>query len=111
MTERLFISIKSKADNMKGRVTTKFASELATPELRGFFIRNALKRGEFYCIQVNVSRANDPDMAYLSPELNYISSYAIHRGKQIEQDIWSVVGVIQCFDVTQEVLFRDKLLT
>jgi hypothetical protein len=48
-------------------------------------------------------------MGYLNPELSYISSYAIHRGKQIEQDIWSVSGLIQVIDITQEVLFRYRL--
>ena len=110
ITEQLFIAITAADENVRSRVSTKFSSELNTPELRRFFIRNALKRGTFYCIQVKISRANKPDMGYLNPELNYIGSYAIHRGKQIEQDIWSVVGIIQCFDITQEVVFRDKLL-
>ena len=55
-----------------------------------------------------MSRADEPDMEHLNPELSYISSYAIHRGKQIEQDIWSVTGVIQLFDITQEALIRNK---
>jgi hypothetical protein len=49
-------------------------------------------------------------MDHLNPELSYISSYAIHRGKQIEQDIWSVCGVIQLLDITQETLIRHELL-
>lgn len=61
-------------------------------------------------MQVNLSRAEEPDMDYLNPELSYIGSYAIHRGKQIEQDIWSTIGLIQCFDVTQETLFRYQLI-
>ncbi len=48
-------------------------------------------------------------MEYLNAELGYISAYAIHRGKQIEQDIWSVTGVIQVVDVTREALLINKL--
>ena len=44
------------------------------------------------------------------PELSYISSYAIHRGKQLEQDIWSVAGVVQVFDITKEALIRYQLM-
>ena len=49
-------------------------------------------------------------MAYLNPELSYVGSYAIHRGKQFEQDIWSVIGLIQLIDITAEVLSRQKLV-
>jgi len=57
-----------------------------------------------------LSRTDEPDLEYLTPELNYISSYAIHRGKQIEQDIWSVSGVVQLFDITQEALIRSRVI-
>ena len=79
--------------------------------LQKMFISRALKRGLFFCIQVKLSRTDDPDMDHLNPELSYISSYAIHRGKQIEQDIWSVSGVIQLLDITQETLMRHELLS
>ena len=49
-------------------------------------------------------------MEYLAPELGYIGSYAIHRGKQLEQDIYSVAGLVQLVDNTQETLFRHSLL-
>jgi hypothetical protein len=49
-------------------------------------------------------------MEYLSPELSYISSYAIHRGKQIEQEIWSVAGIVQLIDITKETLFRHQII-
>ena len=75
------------------------------------FISNALKKGQFYCVRLVFSRVERPDMDYLNPELSYIGAYAIHRGKQIEQDIWSVVGAIQCFDISEEVMMRYQLLT
>jgi len=59
---------------------------------------------------MKLSRAAGPDMNHLNPELSYISSYAIHRGKQIEQEIWSVAGIAQIFDITQEVIFRYRLM-
>jgi hypothetical protein len=79
--------------------------------LQRMFISRALNRGLFFCVQVRLSRTDDPDMDHLNPELSYISSYAIHRGKQIEQDIWSVAGVMQFLDITQETLVRHELLS
>ncbi len=109
LTHVLYIAINPDMERVDQAVTTKLASELGSAQLKKEFINNALKRGVFYCIQTKLSRTNEPDMDHLNPELSYISSYAIHRGKQIEQDIWSVVGMVQLFDITKETLFRHQL--
>jgi hypothetical protein len=106
----LYVSINPENEMVDKAVTTKLESELQSDKLKKIFISNALKRGEFFCLQVVVSRTYEPDMQYLSPELSYISSYAIHRGKQLEQDIWSVSGVVQVFDMTQEAMTRYHLM-
>ena len=106
----LYIAINPENEMVDKAVTTKLDSELQSDKLKKIFIKNALKRGEFFCMKVVVSRSDEPDMQYLNPELSYISSYAIHRGKQIEQDIWSVAGVVQVFDITQEAMVRYHLL-
>ncbi|QBG35450.1 PilZ domain-containing protein [Litorilituus sediminis] len=111
VTELLYIAINPNIEQIERAVTTKLASELNTPELTRFFIKKSLKQGELYCIKLKLSRADSPQMEYLNPELSYIGSYAIHRGKQIEQEIWSVAGIVQLFDVTTETLFRYKVLS
>lgn len=107
--ELLYIAINPSYDMVDKAVTTKLASEFGTDKLKQIFIHQALKQGKFFCVMLKLSRAAEPDMDYLNPELSYISSYAIHRGKQIEQDIWSVAGIVQVIDVTPEVLFRYHL--
>jgi len=111
VTQLIYLAVNPDEKNVDKSVSVALDSELNTPELRGFFMKKALKRGQFYCLQLTMSRTNEPDMEYLNAELSYISAYAIHRGKQIEQDIWSVVGVIQVFDVTKETLFSHGLAT
>ncbi len=108
-TELLYIAINPRANLIEEAITTKLASDLGSQKLKHMFIHQALKKGEFYCVMVKLSRTAEPDMGHLNPELSYIGSYAIHRGKQIEQEIWSVAGVAQIFDVTQEELFRYQL--
>jgi len=110
-TDILYIALNPDIESVDKSVTTKLASEFENNELKTLFIINAQKKGCFFAIQVKISRTDEPDMDYLSPELNYISSYAIHRGKQIEQDIWSIAGVVQLFDITQEVLLRNEVYT
>ncbi|MGB1263832.1 MAG: PilZ domain-containing protein [Cognaticolwellia sp.] len=90
-------------------VSIKLASELSDEASRQAFIEQALQQGTFFCLMLKLSRSDEPDMDHLNPELSYISSYALHRGKQLEQDIWSVAGIAQILDVTDEVLFRMQL--
>ena len=109
VSELIYIAINPDKPNVSEAVTLKLASELDTPELARFFIKKAQVRGKFFCIELKLSRSDEPQVEHLHPELSYISSYAIHRGKQIEQEIFSVAGVIQFIDVTQEILLRNQL--
>jgi len=109
ISQILFIAIENKTEQVDKAVRVKFDNELNTPELREYFIKQALEKGYFFCLQLKISRTNEPDMEYLNSELSYISSYAIHRSKQIEQEIMSVVAVIQYTDITHEVLFSHGL--
>ena len=110
IVDMLYVSINRSIQSIEQGVIAKLASELNSDLLQKMFIRKALKRGEFFCFQVKLSRSNEPDIQYLSPELNYVSSYAIHRGKQLEQDIWSVAGLVQVFDITNETLSRYNIM-
>ena len=108
-TLTLYIAIKNGADEINDVVTTKMASELNSTDDRNRFIDNALAQGEFFCVMMKISRTAEPDIEYLNPELNYIALHAIHKAKQIEQEIWSVAGIAQIFDTTQEALFNYQL--
>jgi len=110
ISETLYIAINLENEMIDQAVTTKSSGELESPMLQRMFVSRALNSGLFFCVQIKLSRTDEPDMDYLNPELSYISSYAIHRGKQIEQDIWSVSGVVQLIDITQETLARHELL-
>lgn len=110
IVDTLYISINPDNEIVDQAITTKLESELKSDILKKMFISKALKRGEFFCMQVMLSRTDEPDMQHLNPELSYIGSYAIHRGKQLEQEIWSVAGVVQVFDITEEALNRYALM-
>ena len=109
ITDSIYVSLDMEKNSVEDTVITQLGSALETDKLKQIFISKALQKTCFMCLQFKLSRVEEPDMELLNPELSYISSYAIHRGKQIEQKIWSVVGVIQIFDITQEVLFRHRM--
>jgi len=109
ITEVLYIAIAKDIEQVDRGLNIKFEHELNTQELRKNFINQALDNGHFYCFQLKVSRTSSPDLDYLHTELSYISTYAIHRGKQIEKEILSVVASIQYIDITHEVLYSHRL--
>lgn len=111
VSELIYIAINRSITDIDKSITIKQASELNTLQMRRFFIKKSLKEGDFYSLQLKLSRSDEAHMEHLNPELAYIGSYAIHRGKQLEQDIYSVAGVIQLIDVTQETLLRYALVT
>jgi len=107
--ELIYIAIKHDTADIAKSVTIKLASDFKTAEMRSFFVKSSLKQGDFYCIQLKLSRSDEAHMEHLNPELAYIGAYAIHRGKQLEQEIYSVAGLVQLIDITQETLFRHEL--
>ena len=111
ISKLIYIAINPNITDIDKSVTIKQVSEFNTPLMRRFFIKKSLKEGDFYSLQLKLSRSDEAHMEHLNPELAYIGSYAIHRGKQLEQDIYSVAGVVQLIDVTQETLLRHELIT
>lgn len=109
LSDILYISIRSDAMSVDQSTKVKLLSQFESVKLRKMFVSNALKTGDFYAIQLKVSRTDEADMEYLNPELAYVGSYAIHRGKQLEQEIWSVAGVVQLYDITHEVMARHGM--
>jgi hypothetical protein len=109
VSELIYIAINPSISDIEQSVTIKQVSELNTAQMRRFFIKKSLKQGDFYSLQLKLSRTDEAHMEHLNPELAYIGSYAIHRGKQLEQEIYSVAGVVQLIDVTQETLLRYAL--
>ncbi|TYK65945.1 PilZ domain-containing protein [Colwellia echini] len=109
VSELIYIAIKGNMSDVENTVTIKRISELNTVQMRRFFIKSALKQGEFYSVKLMLSRSDEANMEHLNPELAYIGSYAIHRGKQLEQDIYSVAGLVQLIDTTPETLLRHSL--
>lgn len=105
----LYLRVQPTGDAIHEVFVSKVGDDVATKQHQDLFIRSAKKFGEFLCFKLVLSRTGTPDMEQLSPELNYIGAYAIHRAKKLEQDFWSVVGVAQVIDITEETMFRYKV--
>ena len=99
-SENIYISIH------KDEIKAVSEKELGTKEDRVEFIKTAMSKGSFYCLNSSFARAGRPDMSKIGIELNYISVYAMHKGKEIEDELWSINGIIDLKDITSEVVSR-----
>lgn len=68
------------------------------------FLKKALKKEILFVFQLQVSKTGRPDTDYLANELKYVSHYALHKAKDLEEALWSVTGVGDLIDITEEVL-------
>ena len=75
------------------------------------FVTACIKRELFFGFRVYISRTGRPDTDYLSKELSYITQYAMHKAKVLENELWSVVGVGEMLDISNELMQRFKIET
>ncbi|MGY5452190.1 PilZ domain-containing protein [Agarivorans sp. MS3-6] len=90
-------------------VSVRNAESFSSPSQLREFVNLSLGRGLVHCFSLQLSRVGRPDTEYIQRELDYISHYAIHRAKQLEDELWSVAGVIEVTDVTEELMQRFNL--
>lgn len=67
-------------------------------------ISSAVKSQLVFVMRLYLSRTGRPDTDYLSNELKYVSQYAMHKAKDIEEALWAVSGVGDIVDITEEAL-------
>ncbi|MFT5542386.1 MAG: hypothetical protein ACI97K_000388 [Glaciecola sp.] len=90
-------------------IVAQWENELATHRSKMQFIKAALAKGQFYAFSVHISNIARPDTTFLEQELAYITRYAIHKAKQLEEQMWNIAGQVFLTDVSQEVLYRYQL--
>ncbi|MCC5827088.1 PilZ domain-containing protein [Alkalimonas sp.] len=81
------------------------------PEKKGFIEQIINDRAAVFCYRIWLSRTGRPDSDFIAQELSYISQYAIHKAKLLEEELWSVVGVGELMDITDELLLRLDITT
>ncbi len=87
-------------------IQCKLKSEVGNREQQIEFICQSKKTGRFMALRVYLGATSKPDMSYIRRELEYIHIHAIHRAKQLEDQLWRVIGSGELLDITTEVEFR-----
>lgn len=102
----VFVAFDPSKENIDEAIKSRFADQFHGDKERKNFIAQAMEAGQFIAIKVFLARAGRPDMERLQSEINYVGVYAIHRAKVLEEQLWSIIGVGDLVDVTDEVMIR-----
>ncbi len=105
----LYIAYDPSNRDFESAITAHWESELATHRSKLQFIKTAQERGKFFAFSVYINKTPRPDTSFLEQELSYLSRYAIHKAKLLEEFMWDISGQVFLSDITDEFLFRYQV--
>ncbi len=109
ITAEIYVAFDPTELDYEAAIVAQWENELTTHRSKLQFIKTAMARGEFYAFSVHISRSNRPDTSFLEQELLYVTRYAIHKAKQLEEQMWDICGQVYLTDITQEAIYRYQL--
>ncbi|ALS97696.1 PilZ domain-containing protein [Lacimicrobium alkaliphilum] len=105
----LFIAFDPAAQEIHQAFQVRVAQQFRDDSQRRQFIRNAQHQGRFLALRLFVTRTGRPDISLLNAELNYVGTYAVHKAKMLEEQLWAIAAVADIIDVTAESIYRYGL--
>ncbi len=105
----VFLRFKPGQDSIEQSFETKFDFDFQLHSAKKAFIDDVVNTDVLFAFKIFLSRTGRPDTEHIAKELGYVSTYAIHKAKVLEEELWSVVGVGEVVDITDEVLLRSNL--
>ena len=106
----LFIAFDPSKELTGDAINSYFTEHFTQPEQRRQFIAQALQNGQFIAVKVFLARTGRPDFETIQSELNYVSVYAVHKSKLLEEQLWNIAAMGDIIDVTDEVLRRFEFV-
>jgi len=110
--QEVFIAFNSGEIDPEKSTIAQWETEIATHRQKYRFIKNAILEAQFLAFRVTVNHVIRPDIALLEHEQQYLSQYAIHKAKELEEMMWNISGQLYITDISDEVRIRyglDKL--
>ena len=102
----LYIAFNPAKSEIREAIKPRFSEQFRDHNQRVKFIEDAMANGQFIAIHVYMSLTGRPDLDLLQSEFNYVSVYAIHRAKELEEQLWSISAMGNLIDITDEVMTR-----
>lgn len=102
----VFLRFTPGKDSIEQSFETKFDFDFQQNSAKKAFIDSVVQSDLLFAFKIFLSRTGRPDTDHIAKELGYVSTYAIHKAKVLEEELWSVVGVGDVVDISDEVLMR-----
>lgn len=83
-----------------------FNFEFATADELKLFAVDAIAQHTVFAFRFFLTRTGKLDSEYIAKELGYISVYAIHKAKSLEEELWHVEGVADGVEISAEFVNR-----
>lgn len=83
-----------------------FNFEFATADELKLFAVDAIEQHTLFAFRFFLTRTGKLDSEYIAKELGYISVYAIHKAKSLEEELWHVEGVADGVEISTEFVNR-----
>jgi hypothetical protein len=83
-----------------------FNFEFATADELKLFAVDTLAQHTLFAFRFFLTRTGKLDSEYIAKELGYISVYAIHKAKSLEEELWHVEGVADGVEISTEFVNR-----
>ncbi len=107
--QELFIAFAPNRSDIRDAIRTQLNSQFANDKQRKEFISRACANGQFIALKIFLTRTGRPDMEFIQSELNYINMYAVHKAKELEEQLWNITAIGDLIDITQEVMERYQV--
>jgi hypothetical protein len=105
----VFLRFTPEQGTIEQSFETKFDFDFQQHSAKKAFVDAVVNKDLLFAFKIFLSRTGRPDTEHIAKELGYVSTYAIHKAKVLEEELWSVVGVGDVVDITDEVLLRFNL--
>lgn len=102
----LLLSATRDEEDKITKVDCLYLMDTTDPEQARSFVQAALNKSDFFALRISLSRYGDPSFTSINKELHYISDYAAHKAQKLEQELYSLIGVGELVDITDEILIR-----
>lgn len=102
----LYVRFRPREETEDRAFIAQYNDQFMTNEKLASFVSSTLQSDLFFAYRIFISRTGRPDMDYIAKELAYVGNYAIHRAQELEERLWSIIGVGDVIDISDEVMTR-----
>ncbi|WP_111978452.1 PilZ domain-containing protein [Algibacillus agarilyticus] len=103
----IYIKLRLDTEDLNERFNVSLVPDFRNEAAQKIFVQKATQPNcIFFAVRIYTSRTGRPDTDFIAKELAYVSQYAIHKAKVLEEELWSVAGIVDLVDISEEVMNR-----